>query len=81
MFKTKGYKVEQTINTNSYILSLHHIASNKKYIYEIYKSITETKILSNAFFNEGSEGDEGIKGDEDTIIFTAETVKPLSVLL
>ena len=80
MFKTNGYKVEQIINTNSYILSIYHGSSNKKYIYEIYKSITKTKILSNAFFNEGIKVSSK-EEEEDTIIFTAETVKPLSVLL
>jgi hypothetical protein len=75
IIKTKGYKIEQ--HNNSYILSIHHGPPNKKYIYEIYKSITDTKILSTAFFNEEEEEEDS----EETIIFTAETVKPLSRLL
>jgi hypothetical protein len=85
--KTSGYKIEQLKNTNSFILSINHGSFNKKYIYEIYKSITKPKILSNAFFydlNEetklmGSDGSDG--SDDHTIHFTAENIKSLSSLL
>jgi hypothetical protein len=76
--KTSGYKIEQVKNTNSFILSVNHGSLNKKYIYEIYKSITKTKILSNAFFYDLNE--EKLS-NEQTIIFTAENIKPLSILL
>ena len=82
--KTRGYKIEQTKNTNSFILSINHGSFNKKYIYEIYKSITKTKILSNAFFydlNEESEEDDVMGSKEHTINFTAENITPLSTLL
>jgi hypothetical protein len=77
--KTSGYKIEQIKNTNSFILSVHYGSLNKKYIYEIYKSITETNILSNAFFYDLNEDLMG--PNEQTIIFTAENIKPLSTLL
>ena len=73
--KTKGYHVDQTINTNSFTLSIHDGSSNEKYIYEIYKSITDTKILSTAFYSDNEVE------DKDTIIFTAETVKKLTTFL
>lgn len=79
--KTSGYKIEQTKNTNSFILSINHGSFNKKYIYEIYKSITKTKILSNAFFYDLNEENDLIGLKEHTIIFTAENIKPLSYLL
>ena len=79
--KTKGYHVEQTINTNSFTLSFDHGSYNEKYIYEMYKSITDTKIVSNAFYNEVNEDNEENEENEDTIIFTAETVKKLTTLL
>ena len=78
--KTSGYKIEQIKNTNSFILSINHVFFNKKYIYEIYKSITTTKILSNAFFYDLNE-DDLMGSKEHTIIFTAENIKPLSTLL
>lgn len=77
--KTSGYKIEQIKNTNSFILSVHHGSLNKKYIYEMYKSITKTNILSNAFFYDLNEDLMG--PNEQTIIFTAENIKPLSTLL
>ena len=73
--KTKGYHVDQTINTNSFTLSIHDGSSNEKYIYEIYKSITDTKILSTAFYSDNEVE------DKDTIIFTAETLKKLTTFL
>ena len=94
--KTSGYKIEQIKNTNSFILSVHHGSLNKKYIYEMYKSITKTNILSNAFFydlnEENEENEENkenkenkekdlMRPNEQTIIFTAENIKPLSTLL
>lgn len=77
--KARGYKIEQTKNTNSFILSINHGSFNKKYIYEIYKSITKTKLLSNAFFY---DDDEDLMGpSEHTINFTASNIKTLSTLL
>ena len=78
--KTKGYHVVQTINTNSFILSFYHRSSNKNYIYEIYQSITYTKIVSNAFYNE-RDNEVSDSDSEDTILFTAETVKTLATFL
>jgi polyhydroxyalkanoate synthesis regulator phasin len=52
---------------------------------ELYESITQTNILSHAFYNEeDNEADNEADNDEETqesISFTAESVKPLSVLL
>ena len=82
--KTSGYKIEQLKNTNSFILSINHGSFNKKYIYEIYKSITKPNILSNAFFydlNEENEENDLTGSKEHVIIFTAENIKPLSSLL
>jgi len=84
VIKTRGYKIVQTKNTNSFILSINYKSSNKKYISEIYKSITKTKILSNAFFydlNEATDDNDLIGSNEQTINFTAENIKPLSTLL
>jgi hypothetical protein len=64
--KTSGYKIEQTKNTNSFILSINHGSFNIKYIYEIYKSITKTKILSNAFFYENESSDSDSDRDRDS---------------
>jgi hypothetical protein len=65
---TSRYKIEHKFKTNSYTLSIHNVST-----YEIYKSISETNILSNVFFDNTN--------NEETIMFTAEKVKPLSVLL
>jgi hypothetical protein len=84
LVKTKGYKITQIKNTNSFILSIAHGTNNRKYIYEIYKSITNTKILSNAFYNDNdgiNDGTENNENNEYTINFTAENIKPLSTLL
>ena len=65
MLVTKGYKIEQTNNTDRFTLYIkgpNHLKD------EIYKSIDDTNILSNAFYNDESE----------TIIFTAETVVALT---
>jgi hypothetical protein len=67
--KTKAYKIEQTAKTNRYMLYLQHQSK----INELYESITKTNILSGAVLD-----------DDDTnesIIFTAETVKQLSTFL
>jgi hypothetical protein len=75
--KTKTYNVNQIPNTNSFILSLvNH--NNNDAITNIYNSIIKTKILSNVFY---SEADNEIESNKETIIFTAETVKPLTLLL
>ena len=69
MFETKSYKIVQKSKTNSYTLSIQNGS-----IHDIYKSISETNILSNVFFDD----------TEDTvemIIFTAKKVKSLSVIL
>jgi hypothetical protein len=82
--KTSGYKIERSKNTSSFILSINHGSFNKKYIYEIYKSITKPNILSNAFFydlNEENEENDLTGSKEHVIIFTAENIKPLSSLL
>ena len=78
--KTKEYKVEHSRNTNSYTLYLQ--GQNSDYINELYESITKTDILSGAFLNEADneEKSEADK-DQDSISFTAETVKPLSTFL
>jgi hypothetical protein len=68
MFETKSYKIEHNPNTNSYLLILKNGLVN-----EIYKSISETNILSNIFFDD--------ENNIETIMFTAEKVQPLSVLL
>jgi len=79
--KTKAYKISQSKDTSRFILSINHRSTNKKYIYEIYKSITKTKILSNAFFYEENEGSEITEENPNAIFFTAENVKPLTTLL
>jgi polyhydroxyalkanoate synthesis regulator phasin len=80
---TKAYKVIKTANTNSYTLYLQ--PPNSVYMNELYESITQTNILSHAFYNEeDNEADNEADNDEETqesISFTAESVKPLSVLL
>lgn len=84
IIQTSGYKIERSKNTSSFILSINHGSFNKKYIYEIYKSITKPNILSNAFFydlNEENEENNLIGPNEHVIIFTAENIKPLSSLL
>ena len=78
IIKTKSCNVNQIPNTNSFILSINHRSISKKYIYEIYKSITKTKILSNVFFYEETEINEE---NSNTIFFTAENVKSLLTLL
>lgn len=65
--KTKAYKIEQTAKTNSYTLYL------QVHINELYESITKTNILSGAVLD-----DDDIN---ESIIFTAESVKPLSTFL
>ena len=71
--KTKAYNVEHTVNTNSYTL---YIKGSNHLKDEIYKSISDTKLLSSIFYNDDNDGVE-----EEAISFTAETVKPLSTLL
>jgi polyhydroxyalkanoate synthesis regulator phasin len=79
--KTATYKIAHIPNTNKYLLQSS---------YEIYESITQTNILSYAFYNEvDNEADNEVENnnikndelDQDSISFTAETVKPLSVFL
>jgi hypothetical protein len=65
MIATKGYIIEQTNNTERFTL---YIKGQNHLKDEIYKSIDNTNILSNAFYNDESE----------TIIFTAETVVTLT---
>jgi serine/threonine protein kinase len=65
MLATKGYKIEQTNNTDHFTLYIKGPSHLKD---EIYKSIDDTDILSNVFYNDESE----------TIIFTAETVVTLT---
>ena len=65
---TRTYKIEHISNTNSYTLTIQNGSTH-----EIYKSISETNILSNVFFDDTN--------NVETIMFTGETVKPLSVLL
>jgi hypothetical protein len=71
---TKAYKVIKTANTNSYTLYLQE--QNSVYMNELYESITQTNILSHAFYNEAEDD-----SDQESISFTAETVKPLSTFL
>jgi len=68
MFEKKSYKIEHKLNTNSYIITLKNGP-----IQEIYKSISETNILSNIFFDDTN--------NVETIMFTAEKVRPISILL
>ena len=73
MIKTNAYKIEHTNNTNSYTLYIkgpNHLKD------EIYKSISYTKLLSRAFYND----DDDVDGDI-SIIFTAETVVTLTRFL
>lgn len=70
--KTKAYKIEQTENTNRYTL---YLENNPLYMYELYQSITKTNILSYALF------DDDDQETQESISFTAETVKPLSTFL
>jgi hypothetical protein len=67
---TTTYKIEHTTNTNSYTLTIQNGSTH-----EIYKSISETNLLSNVFFDDLNDI------NVETIMFTAEKVKPLSVLL
>jgi hypothetical protein len=68
MFETKTYKIIHKSKTNSYILTIQN-----SHVNELYRSISETNILSNVFFDDTN--------NVEMIIFTAEKVKPLSVLL
>jgi hypothetical protein len=72
--KTKTYKIEQTVNTNRYTL---YLEKNPLYMYELYQSITKTNILSYALFDD----DDQDQDNQESISFTAETVKPLSTFL
>ena len=65
MIATKGYRIEQTNNTDRFTLYIKGSTHLKD---EIYKSIDDTNILSTAFYNDETE----------TIIFTAETVVTLT---
>lgn len=65
---TTTYKIGHTLKTNSYTLTIQNGSTH-----EIYKSITETNILSNVFYDDTN--------NEEIIMFTGETVKPLSVIL
>jgi len=76
--KTKGYKIEHTSNTNSYTLYLLEQTLKNNYIHELYESITKTNILSNVFISD-SEADNDL--EEESISFTAESVKPLTTFL
>lgn len=68
MFETKSYKIIQKPKTNSYTLSIQNGSTH-----DIYKSISETNILSNVFFDD--------LNNIEMIIFTAKKVKSLSVIL
>jgi hypothetical protein len=65
---TTTYKIEHTLKTNSYTLTIQNGSTH-----DIYKSISETNILSNVFFDDTN--------NEEMIIFTAKKVKPLSAIL
>ena len=54
---TTTYKIEHTLKTNSYTLTIQNGSTH-----EIYKSITETNILSNVFFDDTN--------NIETIMFT-----------
>lgn len=69
MFETKSYKIVQKPKTNSYTLSIQNGSTH-----DIYKSISETNILSNVFFDDTEDNVE-------RIIFTAKKVKSLSGIL
>lgn len=73
--KTKTYNVKQMPNTNSFILSIINYNNNDT-LTNIYNSITKTKLLSSFFLNEAEN-----EVNQETITFTAETVKPLSTFL
>ena len=73
--KTKSYNVKQMPNTNSFILSIINYNNNDT-LTNIYNSITKTKLLSSFFLNEAEN-----EANQETITFTAETVKPLSTFL
>ena len=68
MLVTKGYKIEQSNNTDQFTL---YIKGPSHLKYEIYKSINNINILSNAFYDDETE----------TIMFTAETVVTLTSFL
>ena len=72
MIKTKTYKIEHTNKTNVYTLYI-----KGDHIYDLYKSISETKILPTAFYNDGDDSDT----NSTSIIFTAETVTTLTKYL
>jgi len=82
---TKAYKVIKTANTNSYTFYLQ--PPNSVYMNELYESITKTNILSYAFYNEvESEAEDETENkvedtDQESISFTAESVKSLSTFL
>jgi hypothetical protein len=65
---TTTYKIEHILKTNSYTLTIQNGSTH-----DIYKSISETNILSNVFFDDSH--------NVEKIMFTGETVKPLSVIL
>jgi serine/threonine protein kinase len=65
MILTKGYKIEHTQNTDRFTL---YIKGPSHLTDEIYKSIENTNILSNALYDD----------DLEAIIFTAETVETLT---
>jgi len=79
MPRSKGYKINHLTNTNSYTLCIEQ----SLYIYELYESIARTNILSNVFISEAESDKQRDNEDqeESEIIFTAETVKPLSIFL
>ena len=66
---TTTYKIVQKSKTNSYALTIQNGSTH-----DIFKSISETNILANGFFDDSSDNVE-------MIIFTAKKVKPLSVIL
>jgi hypothetical protein len=71
MIKTNAYKIEYTNNTNSYTL---YIKGSNNLKDGIYKSISDTKLLSSAFYNDDDD-------DDISITFTAETVVTLTRFL
>jgi len=76
---TKAYKVIKPANTNSYTLYLQE--QNSVYMNELYESITQTNILSHAFYNEEDNEEDNDEETQESISFTAESVKPLSTFL
>ena len=68
MISTKGYNLEQTNNTDQFTL---YIKGSTELREEIYKSINNTRLLTNIFLDD----------ENDTIIFIAEMAVTLTTFL